>query len=268
MKNFFLLLYASLILTIFSGCTHEKNIQESKTLDFIFQQVNVLNETTLIVFDVDETLITPTNPLLHVKGFWQSLWLYYLYAKTTHDFFFSHVVDRYNSALYASEYKLVDHKTRNLIAALQKRNVKVIGLTSCPTGKRGAITNVPTKKIEDWRIKQLQDFDIDFSQSFKRSPMLFPELSTTHPPLFKSGILFANTHTDKGDLLREFLYRIDWKPKLVIFVDDEYKNVRSVVNAMKQEAIEAVGIHYTAVDHSLYDLDSKAAAKEIRGLAG
>lgn len=242
-----------------SGCSPEKNICKCKTLTIIAQQLERLDESCLVIFDIDETLITPTNPLLHVRSFKESLWLYYYYVTATRNFRFSRLFKGYNQALLNATYKLVDPNTPELLARLQRNNVKVIGITSFPTRTTGNY-----RKIEAWRIKQLQDLGINFSTSFSTKPMLFPELSTTHPPRFNAGILFANSQTTKSDLIKEFLYRISWKPKEIIFVDDEHANVRSVGNAMKKEKIDYLGVHYTAIKNKFRDLDSQAARKEIR----
>lgn len=277
-----LLLHLLGITLLFFGCESNRSV-DSKTsnndgklcfiyqvnnLDIIKNNIKQLDKDCLVVFDVDETLITPVDKLLHVKGFWKSLWFYFFYVRTTYDFLCSKLVHHYNSALFNAEYRLVDEQTPYLIKRLQRKGVKVIALTSCPVGRHGRI-----KHVEDWRIDQLKKFNIDFSKAFpKQKPIRFLELSPSHPPLFKDGVLFTNTHTKKGELFREFLYRIkgglnrtadgrtSWKPKGIIFVDDEYKNVKSVTSKIETEC---VGLHYTAAQKFADDVDTDVAKKQI-----
>lgn len=246
------------------GCTNKTKISEETNLKKISKKIKNLDATCLVVFDVDQTLITPTDALVNFSGMWQSTRLYYLYVKATRDFFLSNLEWYFNTAFFSANYKLVDKKTPLLIRRLQRKKVKVIALTSCPTGYHATLGD---KKIEDWRIDQLKRCKINFSRTSPyQKNILFPELSTKHPPLFKKGILFANRSTRKGELLREFLYRISWKPRLIIFVDDDHQNVQSVVSAMEKEKIECIGLHYTKAKHSFPTIDYTIAEKQIAHL--
>ena len=110
-------------------------IYQVDNLNLIKNQIKHLDESCLVVFDIDETLITPVDKLLHLKGVWDSLWFYFFYMKTTYDFLCSDVAKHYNTALLSTRYQLVDKRTPTLIRRLQRKGVKVIGMTSLSLDK-------------------------------------------------------------------------------------------------------------------------------------
>ena len=68
----------------------------------------------------------------------------------TGDVFFRNVVEHYENGLFTAKYELVDPRIPDIIKGLQSKGVKVIALTSCPTGAHQQIG-----KIEDWRVRHL-----------------------------------------------------------------------------------------------------------------
>lgn len=83
-----------------------------------------------------------------------------------------------------------------------------------------------------------------------------------HDPLFNSGVLYSSGHS-KGEILTEFLQKLSWKPKKVIFVDDEIVYVQSVIACLDKEGISCLGIHYTAANDVSYDLNLEQARFQI-----
>lgn len=80
--------------------------------------------------------------------------------------------------------------------------------------------------------------------------------------LFKSGVLFSSFHL-KGDILIMFLQKLKLVPKKVIFIDDEFEHVQSVVTCLDKQGISCLGIHYTAANEAPCDLDSEQARLQI-----
>jgi hypothetical protein len=263
-KLFFSLILSSIL--SFTGCTSNENIITSNTLDLIWNKLPELDDNSLVVFDVDETLITTIDNFfqLHKKrvSIWKRMLLYYHYTKYSHDFLLSRISHLYGTALYQASNRIIDQKTPLLIKKLKDKNVKIVALTSCPTGPHDDI-----KKVEDWRMDQLESFGFDFRNSFPRvDNIIFNNLSKKRPPLFYNGVLFANLKTDKGPVLREFLNKIKCKPNFVIFVDDSMRQVKSVRNEMKKLNINFVGIHYIASNKFSNSLDLEVIKLQIKNL--
>jgi len=262
LNKFFVGLFLCLTIIITPSCFDGSDIRKMKTLEVLEKKVAHFDEDCLVVFDVDETLITPIDPIFHVKSLRNKFWRSYYYILMTGDLFFRRVVEHYENGLFTAKYAFVDSKIPDLITNLQSKGVKVIALTSCPTGMHKQIG-----KIEDWRVRHLLSFGIDFRKAFpKQGDLLFAAFSQTHPPLFKDGILFANRYTKKGPLLSAFLEQVGWKPKEVVFVDDSAGSVRSVEESMKNLNVKCTGLQYVAADRFSRDMDRCSIKSKVQSL--
>ena len=248
-----------LALLFFVGCRDNRDITEVDRFDLISEKLNNLTNEALVVFDVDEVLIAPKDPFFNARSIRDQFWMAYYFILKTGDLFLSRAIDFYENGLFTTEHVLVEKQIPEAIKRLQGRGVRVIALTSCPTGPHKKIG-----RIEDWRIKHLQSFGIDFSKSFSaHNNISFPELSKQRPPLFKDGILFANRETKKGPLLRAFLEKIKWTPKFVVFVDDERRNAISVKREMDQSGVENIVFKYTAADKFIKNISRQEIKENV-----
>lgn len=210
---------------------------------------------TLVVFDVDDVLITPRDLALRPCG-------EHFQPKSCEGLSEEKMDELTGTILNETPYLLIDPSAPKIIQSLQKRSIKTIALTSNRTGKLGVIPN-----MEDWRIEQLLDHNIDFNHSFPHLPTLtFPELNSneSQPTLYKRGILFVGGYfnpkvSTKGELLRAFFEKAKWKPKKVIFIDDRIKNLQSVEKALNEAGIEHCGFHYHGVNSLPTNFDAEIA---------
>lgn len=239
------------------GCFN--GLKEIENLDVIWNQIDSFDENTLVVFDVDETLITPIDDFFHIKSWFQIFILRSYYAIKTFDFLFKRWWFYHNRAVLQSKFQLINNKIPELIKKLQNRGVKVIALTNFPTSDIDSFDN-----IRQWRIKQLLDFGIDFSKSFEVDKIQFKELNASHPPSFEDGILFSNIYTEKAVLLTSFLDYIKFKPKLVVFIDDKYKNAKSVKIEMDKLKIECKVFDFNGSDKFLVNVDIAKVLNQMK----
>ncbi|HAB99603.1 MAG TPA: hypothetical protein DCE71_07270 [Parachlamydiales bacterium] len=196
-----------------------------------FQEIEFdsLPQKSLMIFDVDETLITPSDAILkpiagNFKG-WQKI--------PPEQF------EHYISVVFANTtYALVDKATPAFLATLHRQEIPTIGLTACSTGCIGVIPSMAL-----WRCDQLSKLGINFSFCF-REEYIFSELlnTTAHPPLFKNGILFTGDlqhpeKSSKGLLLDAFLTRTTWKPEQIVFIDDNLMHLEAVQQILDQRKI-------------------------------
>jgi hypothetical protein len=232
--------------------------------------MNQLDEHTLVIFDIDNTLLYATDPFFRIKNAWQRFLLWTYYAFKTKDFLLTNSWWYFNTAFFHAHFDLVSKESVHIIKALQKQNVKVISLTKCPTGTHKSKHN-PIKYIENWRINQLLNFDIDFNKAFPNiKTTQFTNLSKNVPPMYKKGILFCNVHTPKGPLLLAFLKLIKqktgWQPNKVIIVDDNYNNIKSIQKSISKHKIPCTALHYTAKDSFLIDVVMKVVFLQMKML--
>lgn len=190
-----------------------------------FKEINweILPPKTLVIFDVDETLITPADILLKPIGGSFKEW-----GKLKPDE--PDQFQNYLSIMLAStNYVLVDNEAPNVIQSLSQKGMFAMGLTACSTGAVGVI-----ESMEQWRIDQLNALGIDFSLFFDEE-FIFSELvaKTSRSPIFKNGILFtgdfqAAHQSTKGQLFNVFLDLINWKPEQIVFIDDDKKHLEAM----------------------------------------
>ncbi|MBA3957309.1 MAG: DUF2608 domain-containing protein [Parachlamydiaceae bacterium] len=218
------------ILTFFVCSQSFAIITQVNDLELIEQTTQQLTPQDLVLFDIDWTIIIAEDPLLRPCGA-------HLLAKLKKEILDKDgQVDLHLSRIWnESKYTLVDPKILTLIHNLQKRNIPTMGLTGIRTGKMGVIPN-----LEDWRLEQLQQQNIDFSHSYPT--ITFPEFPAP-PPIFKHGVLFTSWNS-KGTVLVGLLKKLDFTPCKVIFVDDHLEYIETVEAAMHDLGIEFHGFHY------------------------
>jgi len=208
-----------------------------------FEEAGDIDPQALVIFDVDEVLITPDDLVLRARGF------YSRYEKEI-------TPELLSIAIAETQFRLVDPKAEKFVGSLHDRGIKTLALTRARTGKFGVI-----ECCEDWRIQQLARFNLDFSKSFSHlSSMTFSEGES--PALYKQGILFVgDAEVSKGELLVAFFDRTGFYPGKVIFFDDQMKNLRSVEKEMKDRGIPFQGFLFDAFKDEV--LDVEIAEKQV-----
>ena len=234
-----------LILFIASCDKHKINeIKEGTTLNLIERKVNSLTKDDLVVFDVDDVLITASSAI-HNRHKENRKIFNSVYGKNSRFDQLPEERKELLSSIWRKSEKmiLVDEQTPNLIKNMQDKGIKVIALTALPSGKFGII-----EKREDWRIEQLKKVGIDFSTSFALEKPL--SLCLNQEPkkqcLAKKGIIFTGK-SGKGEALECFLNTINWRPKRIVFIDNDRYRVESVAARCKAMNIEFLGLVYTKV---------------------
>lgn len=207
-----------------------------------------LDENSLVLFDVDATLIVPDDAILKPKG--KELFNHLIARCTERDLF--------RDIRMKAPHSLVDDRSIYFVQKLQERKIPVIALTAAPAKIRGH------DQPGDWRVDELKRYGFDFSPAF---PSLhFLELPKNaqqqYVPLFKSGVLYSSFHP-KGDILTAFMQQLNLKPNRVLFVDDELGHVQSVVAALDEQGISCIGVHYTAANEAPCDLNVEQAHFQI-----
>lgn len=234
-----------------------------KTIDSYAQVVTMLQDIdidTLVLFDVDETLIIPADVMLRCKTKEQHQeWL-----KKTIEENLPFPYDSYFEYcdLSPHPYVLIEPLITTIIDSLQQRGIKVLALTLADTGSRGRFISF----FPENRFASLQRLGIDFSKvnipdtTFNQ----LPEKNGTYPMLYK-GILCTN-YQSKGIVLGVFLDYMHWKPSKVIFFDDSLKRVKQVVDEMCKRGIPCIGYEYKGSEYVPGELDKDVATLQIKYL--
>ena len=88
------------------------------------------------------------------------------------------------------------------------------------------------------------------SWDFRKAPDAAPVRIT-----YDQGV-FMTTGQDKGLVLLDLLRRLDLRYDRVVLVDDGEKNISNMQNALRDAGIDYLGLHYTRVDKSVDAADA------------
>jgi hypothetical protein len=216
--------------------------------DYIMKETDTLDSNSLLLFDVDGTLIVPDDAILkHPEA--KDIFNLLTAGHTTRDLF--------REIRLKAPHSLVDSRSISLIQRLQAKNVPVMAFTAAPA-------KINEQPPGDWRVEELRNYGFDFTSAFSWCSCLeIPKNARQqHAPLFKSGVLFSSFHP-KGDILLIFLQLMGLSFKKVIFVDDEFEHVQSVVTCLAKHGITCIGIHYTAAHKTLVDVNIDQARFQV-----
>ncbi len=229
--NYGALSIATLLLGIWLHFTNRaqpiKTIHSFAEVDF-----NAIKTDTLVLIDVDETLIQPTDTYSinehtpQAEEFRKKLLIKHPEIKNW---------DIYaDISLREVERPLIEPMIIQKISALQKRGVPVIAVTAMNTGKFG-----PLERIEAWRYDHLKSFG--FQGSF--ADLIIDVPLENHKPVFYKGILATDTLL-KGPVIIAFLDTIQYVPKKIIMFDDTLEYLESVLKECRKRNIAFQGYLY------------------------
>ena len=215
---------------------------------------SILPQETFVFFDVNDVLITPMDNILskaHRKQAINNIKKIH-HVSTSTKKTGSHpvledpleVTQTFMDIWSKTEINVVDAKGPDAIKAMQDGGYQVMGLTNGITGKIGTFTDLAAYRNEElyrlgYHFQALSEYDGTLLGHNPRTG--------TGAPQFKDGIIYT-AGLDKGPILETFVQNTHLSPKRIVFVDDKVINLDSVAKFCKQQGIEFVGIHYTALN--------------------
>jgi len=205
-----------------------------RTISSYQEALPEVDDDTLVLFDVDDTLIT--SPALNPNYF--TWWFKMLFILR----YPSHITLNWENAyslLWATvPFTLTDPSVIDVIKSFQENHATVLALTSMESGSYGVIESMPA-----WRYAMLKHMGIEFSQQFADHVFSnFPAYRSNYPTLYK-GILCANQQ-NKGDVLQAFLTYAKLKPSHIIAFDDSLTALQSIGKICEIAAISCTLIQY------------------------
>lgn len=222
-------------------------IIESDSIQSIEQYVQ---EDTLVIFDIDNTIAMPKGTI------GSDQWFGHLIRQAIKEGFegqhaVDHILPTYCEVQNAIDLRPVENCTVSYIKSLQERNIPAIALTarSMPLVFR--------------TVKQLKNIGIDFTHNSLYQRAISERLD--HHWMYKNGIIFCGRN-GKDAVLTAFFDLIDHWPKRIIFVDDKLKYIEQITQSFESHGIECVGIRYSHLDEWVKSFDPKLAQKELHEL--
>ena len=203
-------------------------IYETDTFTSFFSACEDFSEKSLVVLDVDQVLIEPSDAILRPSNRRMLLEL-----RTKHGSHLSSQEMAEISSISSLQDRsfLLDPDSLDFVHHIKARNIPIIALTATSVVGFGKIPSVP-----DWRVQDLARFGFTFDTHFQEHPFIeLAQLSGKGPsPIFKSGILFTGGYP-KGDVLQAFLDTVGFHPDKVLFVDDRLYNLISVTQKLETD---------------------------------
>lgn|GEM_PF-2980087 len=201
------------------------------------------NPKTLILVDVDSTLIVPEDPLLHPKAFST----YKHVVRELYDSIPPAVKHFVNHSITAQPAMIIEETCVQWIQKMQARNIPILAMTSAKKGR----FDQSIRKFHEIRYAQLKKVGIDFSNHSQVNTE-FSSLTPTYEdyPALIDGIIYACGHNNtKGSVLKELMKNY---PNIdrVVLIDDKKKHLESTASVLSElfPQISFIGFHYRAAD--------------------
>ena len=249
------ILRASLIICILSiGHLAFAKILTINKLSEILPEIEGSNSSTLLLFDIEDVLITPL-PEYDMHHPYRKL-LLSQYKKTLSS---TQIDEMLSIILKNRKVKFVDSDTLKIFDYIKKRHIPTTVLTKCSTKSYGVITN-----MADFRMQELQKLGLDFT---KLSPFtkdaILPDMVTDGPekqtktPIVKSGMIFTS-RLNKAKVLENVFKQYNFHPTKIIFIDDKLQNLHALEELSQKLHIDFIGFEFTGAQNLLdYSIDEK-----------
>jgi len=227
---------------------NQSKIIETNNITDIIQHVD---DKTLAIFDIDNTLIDP------VQDFGGYKWSIHLTKRfTAKGFDFDYALDR-SYQLYDVVRKLVNFK------AVETNTSEVIKKVQAGCHKSMALT-ARAFYMGDGTHENLVSAGMEFAQStIHGEPVKFTETAG-----FLNGILFSGLKMKKGECITKFLDMINYTPERVLFVDDARHYIENIYDTFSGKNIPITCVRYGATDEREAAFDPARSDRELIQMIG
>lgn len=219
MKPWIFLFFLSCCLQSYTAlieCEHFKKIYEC------------VDAETLIILDIDDTLLVPAQMLGCDEWFMSRL--QYHQQSLSYSNALEKALAEWEGIRHLTKMILVEPNTDQHIHMLQKKGYTLMGLTT-----QGLALATRTNL-------QLKEHNIDLSLSAPCSEDRYFSINH-HGILYRNGILFTSGQS-KADSLAAFCQSIDYMPKKIVFINDKASHLKDLERFALKNHIEYVGLRY------------------------
>ena len=224
------------------------------TAQEVFNHVQKLPHDTVILLDVDDTLITPVSRTFRStsKGDVKNL-IDEIKANKKEYPDFDAIISSWR---LQRQVRLTDPAWPQVLETLKKTYL-VYGLTQMNTGKFGEIPSV-----EQWRYEELKALGLTFSDVPEALKTPKTVESQKELPVFYQGIMMTGS-ASKAETLQSFSQ--DLRGSTIVMVDDRQKHLDDIATFCKKEQKNFLGILYQEIftDNRPQDPDVYALQKKM-----
>lgn len=217
-------------------------IETNKIVDILLH----INNDTIVIFDIDDTLLQATKYVgsqtfeKHMQISFRKNGLSKEEAINKADIIWTKLQD-------ITHIKTVETETIKVLTELSNKNIKTMGLTARPA------------KIIDLTTKQLNTINI----SLNSNPICANEIWLSNSSCYINGILYVGSFGHKGKALIQFLDKIKYNTKEILFIDDSFHHCKDIKEVLNKKNIMCTCIHYTAAKEKFASISPEQIHKEM-----
>lgn len=214
-------------------------------IKYFNESVPYLTKDTLLVLDIDDTLLVPKQMLGSDRWFQErikqqkGLSAAEAFEKTLHE---------WEGIRHFIEMQIVEPGMQKTIEALQKKEHLIMGLST------QALT------LSKVTFKQLINNQIDLRLTAPQKSYYFQH--ENQGVLYVNGILFT-AGTSKGKALFQLLEKTQQKFKRIVFINDKASHLADVEQEATKNDVEFFGMRYGYSDFRKKSFDAKAAEIQL-----
>jgi hypothetical protein len=210
--------------------------------------LNHIDKDTLILLDIDDTLLIPNQMLgcdewfihrmdeLHALGMPKGQAL----EKT---------IAEWESIRHITDMHIVEEGNDIIVQRLQDEGYSVMGLTT-----QGIALATRTHQ-------QLNVNNFDLTRSAPNADGVYFSLQG-HGVLYRNGVLFTSGR-HKGKALLNLLKAWDLKPKHVVFINDKESHLKEVQESLENQGIAFTGLRYAFSDQKKSEFNWQIASYQF-----
>lgn len=216
----------------------EAEIIETK---YMKQSLPYITKDTLVIFDIDNTLVEPTQELGSDEYFSSRVDEFQKQGISRQQAY-KKAIREWTSIQSITQVKLCEPGSDKIIKDLQENKIVAMGLTTRGLG-------LSTRTVE-----QLETLGIDLTHTAPTNEEIhFMNANSNneiHGVLFRGGVLFT-AGTDKGAALCKFLAQSHYCPKKIVFINDKAAHIQEVEKYCDANNIPFIGIRYGYTDEKV-----------------
>jgi hypothetical protein len=218
-------------------------------IDSYAKSTFALADASLVVFDIDNTLVRPKQTL-GSDQWYGDLVKKYSAEGLSENQAIDHAIADWLSVQKKTEVLITEPELIDILAALKSRSIPVMALTARP------------KELAEATLKQLESVNIDLgSNAVSKNDYDPASNSDIH---YTRGILFVGPKTSKGPALKDYLDSISAKAAKFVFYDDKKKHVDSLEQTFADNNRKYLGFRYGHLDTWVKNYDADLAAEEFK----
>ncbi|MDP1880688.1 MAG: DUF2608 domain-containing protein [Parachlamydiaceae bacterium] len=238
MQRYFLLI----VFTFQMICSLQGEIIETKNFKEILNYIQ--HPETLIILDIDDTLLIPVQTLGTDVWFLSRL-DHHLKINNDRQFALDKALAEWEAVRHLTSVKIVEEGTEEIVREMQKNNIVVMGLST-----QGLALATRT-------VIQLKSLSIDLTITAPASQDHY-FINGEQGVLYRHGILFT-CGTPKGPALLTLLDMIGFCPKNIVFINDKIAHLQDLEKSAESKNINFIGLRYSYSDERVLNFNREIA---------